>query len=150
MFASNVKKQVEIQDGETLVSVTIKKLSARILVKASETRQQASMKASKELGGELIEVFRKDAQQKADAADKDAEDPTPEEKLKALKEKREAQYALYDRDEILMKGIDSWTAPVKREEGIEDLDEETSEKLHREILDLSLPPLDVDGELAKG
>ncbi len=152
MFASNVKKQVEIQDGDSLVSVTIRKLSARILTKAAETRQRQSMAASKELGGELIKVFREDAQQKAGVAsdEKKPEELSSEEKAKAAEDKREAQYALYDRDEILTKGIDSWTAPVKVKDGVEDLDEETAEKLHREILDMSLPPLDVEGELVKG
>lgn len=126
MFASRVKKTVTITDGDETVDVVIRKLSARSLDAAEEAAQARAIKKSRDAGGELVKAFRETATVRpADAA------------ARTL-----SRYRAYDPDTIVRAGVESWTSKVPVETGVQDLDEEAREKLHREILDISLPPLD--------
>jgi len=59
-----------------------------------------------------------------------------------MDEQRKARYTTYDRQLVIQAGVVSWTYPERLSDGLEDLDEETAQKLHEAILDLSLPPID--------
>jgi hypothetical protein len=139
MFASRVKKVVTLNDGDVDVGVTIRKLSARSLEKASDARQSTAIARARDAGGELVKIFRETDEVKAAAAA--AKDP-----IAAAK----ARYAAYDRAAVLLAGVESWTSDVKLPQGLDDLDEEAADLLHREILDLSLPPLDPEAAEAVG
>lgn len=122
MFASRVKKVIEVNDGDELIQITLKKLNARQLERASEVRQTASMINARSLGGEVLKAIR------------EIEQPN-----KAVLTTRKQHYAMYDRTTILNAGIESWTSKVSLEKGIEDLDEEMSTLLFETIVDLSDP-----------
>lgn len=129
MFATQVKKTIEVPgDDNDVITVTIRKLSYRILKAAYEFKQSSTIKSTKEYGSDLIKAFREMPAATA------AVTPDP---LKA-------RYGSYDVDQILEKGIVEWTATAKLPEAIQDLDEATATKLFREILDFSLPPIEED------
>jgi len=138
MFASQTKKTIEVIDGDAVVSVVIRKLSARALEKAGEARQRAAADLAKGFGADLMRVFREGGET---PTPQEVGDMTPEQKI-------EARYALYDRAKVLEAGVGSWAAvnakgkPLSVKDGLDDLDEETTTLLHREILDLSLGPID--------
>lgn len=133
MFASKVTSQVVFPDGV----VNIRKLSAMSLEKAQAARQITVSQLSRSMGPELIRAFNSP---EVEEAAKNRPKPTPEEKHKA-------RYAGYDRQLVLQAGVVSWTyqkddgTPLKVSEGLADVDEESAEKLHEAILDLSLPPI---------
>jgi hypothetical protein len=136
-FASSVKKQVILGD-ETF---NIRMLSWHSLEKASQARQLAQIADLRALGGDLMKALRSDgiADAAAEAAKSlAAKRATPEGRKKE-------RYEKYDREEVLVASVETWTLPkpVSRE-SIKDLDPETAAALHREILDLSLPPMDAD------
>lgn len=149
MFASRITKDVEAHDGDTLVTVTIQKLSGRSLRKAQEAAQAAALLSMRAASKDMLQVWN--SKEVEAAADKLAEQRKRE--AADPKARAKARYAAYDRDAILLAGIVRWTANKPVAEGLEDLDEETSQKLHEAILDLSLPPLDpveAEAQLAKG
>lgn len=125
MFASKVTSQVVFDDGV----VNIRKLSARSLEKASEARQISVSQLSRSMGPELMRAFATPTE------DRTKVEPS-------LEERTRARYATYDRQSVLQAGVVSWTYDTKVAEGLDDLDEESAQKLHEAILDLSLPPLD--------
>jgi ribosome recycling factor len=127
MFASKIQKQVTFDDG----SVTIRKLSAKSLEKAAEQRQIAVAQFTSQMGAEIMKMWT--TKDKDAVAAPAAEVP--------IEEQRKARYGLYDRFSVLKAGVVSWSYPEKIHDGIEDLDEDAVQKLHEEILDLSLPPL---------
>jgi len=144
MFASRVTKEVEVEDDGKPVVVTIQKLSARSLEKAREAKSAAQLAAMRAGGKEMWSGLRS-AEVDAVAekiAEKRAKQATD------LKAQRQARYDAHDRDHILRAGIVRWTAerrlkdPDDEQDAIGDLDEQTAQKLHEAILDLSLPPLD--------
>lgn len=57
---------------------------------------------------------------------------------------REARYLQYDQETVLRGGITSSSDKKKPEALINDLEEEAADRLHREILDLTLPPIDAN------
>ena len=141
MFASRVKHTVTIPADADLcrpeaVDVVIRKLSHKSLEKAAEARQIDVGKFARQSGPELAEAFRRAAEVAAEKAEKDKKEPTE-------RERREARYQGFDRDSVLVAGVESWTVrDVKLPEGLADLDEPTAKLLFHEILDLSLGPLD--------
>lgn len=138
MFAKQVTKDVEV--GEEIV--TIRKLSGKKLQLAREVRRGEQVSNMRELGAEMIRAFREEKEKmaaaKPEALPIPAQEPSLEEKQKA----RRDSFSEYDRDTVLVSGIAKWTAKVPvNPENIADLDEETAQKLHDEILDLSVAPV---------
>jgi hypothetical protein len=125
MFASRTKKQIQVGAGEEAGTVTIRKLSAKSLDKARMARQSVAAALTSQFGADLIRAFRETAAMKPQEVP-GVEDP-------------EARYAQYDRETVLLQGIESWTFKEALTAGIPDLDEESSELLFREIVDLSDP-----------
>lgn len=142
MFASRTTEDMLIEDGVLTCVVTLQKLSARSLDKASEVRQGTVAAASRQLGGDLIKAFN-EASVAAAAAKPDAKP-----KAKTIEERREERYAMYDRDTVLQAGIARWTAqtpegkPLAVKDGVGDLVEPVAVKIYRRLIDMSLPELD--------
>ena len=146
MFASRVTKNVVLNDGDFEVTVTIQKLSARALEKAREARTISQAAPLRAMGGEILRAVR--------------DESSLDEASKALKAKRatlegakKERYDAHDRALVLQAGIVRWASSMpdlKRlsPDAIDDLDEESAQKLHEEIIDLSLPPIDEE-ELAQ-
>jgi len=134
MFASRTKKTIEIED----IVVVVRKLSANSLRKASEARQGVVTSRIRGMGAEVLKMFR--------------EMPASElAQARVIQDNRQARFSTYDRDSILLSGIDSWSAEEKLgPESIADLDEAAAQLLYEAILDLSLPPLDPAEGVAKG
>ena len=124
MFANKITKVVTVKDGDEDVSVTIRKLSARSLDKASLARQAAIAETARTLGPDMLKAFQ-DADAKKDAV--------------AILDPAEARYGAYDRGTTLTAGIASWTAKIDLQEGINELDEDTADFLFKEIVALSVP-----------
>lgn len=150
MFASRITKDVQCDDGDTAVIVTIQKLSGRSLEKARDARSAAQIASLRTASKDLLQVMRSDqlevaAEQLAARRAKEAADP---------KAKAKARYEAYDREHVLNAGIVRWSCELRKKlspEAIGDLDEESAQKLHEAILDLSLPPLDpVVAEVEEG
>lgn len=139
MFAKQVTKDVEV--GSEIV--TIRKLSGVSLQKAREAKRVEQVQNMREIGAEMIRAFREEREKAAAATRPDAlpipaKEPTIEELQKARKE----SFTEYDRNTVLVAGIARWTAKVPvNPENIADLDEETAQLLHNEILDLSVAPV---------
>ena len=130
MFASKTVAQVVFPDG----AVNIRKLSALSLEKASAARQISVSQLSRSMGPELMKAF---------AGGDDDEKKSSKPKVEpTMDEQRKARYTTYDRQLVIQAGVVSWTYPERLSDGLEDLDEETAQKLHEAILDLSLPPID--------
>jgi hypothetical protein len=132
MFTKKITKEVVIEeDGKTTGTVIIRKLSAKSLGKVREQKQIASFQLTSKMGSDMIKAFRQTAMEREelDKHAAQAEDPTPEDR-----------YSQYDRDSTLEKGIVSWSFEEKLREGLEDMDEPSSEHLFHEIIDLSDPP----------
>jgi hypothetical protein len=153
MFAKQITKEVAV-GPET---VTIRKLSGRSLQKAREAQRSTQVQNVREIGPEMIKAFRAERAEADAAAAKPEEAPIVELTQEDLDKARKASFAEFDRDVVLVAGIVSWTAkdaknkaiPVN-EANIGELDEETSQLLHDEILDLSLAPVNADEVTGKG
>ena len=152
MFASRITKNVDIQDGDVVVVVTVQKLSARSLQKAREARSAAQLYSLRGASKDMLQMFRSpelDAAAEKIASRRAAEANDPEARARA-------RYEQFDREAVLNAGIVRWSCEDRirlSPEAVSDLDEDSSEKLCREILDLSLPPLDpavTEAELGKG
>jgi hypothetical protein len=131
MFASKTVAQVVFPDG----AVNIRKLSALSLEKASAARQISVSQLSRSMGPELMKAFAGGGDDDEKKSSKPKVEPT-------MDEQRKARYTTYDRQLVIQAGVVSWTYPERLSDGLEDLDEETAQKLHEAILDLSLPPID--------
>jgi hypothetical protein len=153
MFAKQIQKEVTV--GEEIVK--IRKLSGKSLQKAREAQRSSQVQNVREIGPEMIKAFRAEkAEAEAKAAEPVVEtitEPTKEELAAA----RKASFAEFDRETVLVGGIVSWTAKDEKNKAIPvnadnigELDEETSELLHNEILDLSLPPVNAEELTGKG
>jgi len=129
MFASRVKKTIEVNDGTDKGSVVIRKLSARSLERAREARQMSAAKLTTSFGPDMIKAFRETNKEVAAA-------PV----VAGSKEARETTYASYDRDTVLTQGVESWTFKENLVDGLNDLDEPIAEMLFHAIIDLSDPP----------
>lgn len=139
MFASQVKKVVDVPDTDPVVRVTIRKLNHRSLDKARQARRGEDIAETRSLGGDLFRAITEFREGKLD-----------DELAQRRKDKRDARYREFDRDTVLQAGIESWTAAEKVTDGIGDLDEPTADFLFRAIVDLSAPaPAEVEEAQAK-
>lgn len=139
MFASRVKKDIVIKDDDgNDIKVKIRKLSGTSLDKAAEAYLISVTKMATGLGKEAATMFREAAKDEAASAEikKKAAEMTPAEKRKKL-------FEGYDRDSVLVAGIESWESDVPVLDGIKDLDKETCDLLKTAILDLSIPDEEV-------
>ena len=143
MFAREVVKDVEV--GKEIV--TIRKLSGKTLQKARDAKRGEQVQNMREMGAEMIKAFREEREKIVAATSTNtvpealpipAKEPTTEEKIKARKD----SFSEYDRDQVLVAGIAKWTAAVPvNTDNIAELDEESADLLHEEILDLSVAPV---------
>jgi hypothetical protein len=146
MFAVKTKP-VTVKDEELgEIVVTIRKLSGSSLEKAAVQRGIVQAAYFRALGAPFLQEL---SSPKADEARKiladEKKDPA------AL---RKARYAQYDRDSVLIAGIERWSCEDKypKSESITKLDEDTAQELHEAILDYSLPPITIEEakEVPKG
>jgi hypothetical protein len=134
MFASRVTKVVKFGDAD----VVIRKISAKSLSKAARAHQTESLNAAREAGSDIIRMIRSESLSDDVRAQIEARKRDPE-------LQRQARYESFDRDLVLLAGVQSITGiDTVNLAVLEDLDLETSQKLHEEILDLSLPPLTLE------
>lgn len=133
VFASRVKKQVALGEGDQVVVVTIRRLSGKSQEKAAEARQIAQIAKARSAGADLVKLFRELENVKSEL---------PTEPVARAK----ARYDLYDRDTVLTAGIEDITPrPLKKDgkthmslaESIDDFDDEARETVHRAIIDFS-------------
>jgi hypothetical protein len=137
MFASRVTKDVQVED----VVVTIQKLSGRSLDKAKDARSAAQLGSLRAASKDLLQVMKSD--QVEAAAEKLAAQRAKE--ATDLKAKARARFDAYDREHVLLAGIVRWSCEATVRfcpDAVADLDEESAQLLHEEILTLSLPPVD--------
>jgi hypothetical protein len=129
VFASQHKEEITVGD----LAVIIRKLSGKSLRAAREVRTLSDAKGTRALGGEVLKALNEDREERTA-------------KRKPTKEQRHlARLALYDRDDILRRGIDSWSEKgVGIIDGLEDLDEKSSQTLFEAIIELSLGKLEED------
>lgn len=148
MYASQTTGTVTIESPQGQVVVTIQKLPWKIQRKASDTEYEraldrasrlASAQSNKSLAAMLgARRAQREAAAAAQAGPSTDVDP-PAVDLDLLREQR---YAKYDKDTVLRGGVQSWTDKKALPAGLDDLDHEASETLHRAILDLTLPAID--------
>jgi len=138
MFAKQITKDVEV--GTEIV--TVRKLSGKTLQKAREAKRSEQVSNMRELGAEMIRAFREEREKLAAVKPEALPIPPKEPTREELEKTRKDSFSEYDRDTVLVAGISKWTAKVPvSPENIADLDEESATKLHNEILDLSLAPV---------
>jgi hypothetical protein len=130
VFASQFKEKVVVGDLE----VIIRKLSGKSLRAGREVRTMVDAKSTRAIGGEVLKALNEDREER-EARKK----PT-------LKQRKAQRLALYDRDDILRRGVDSWSDGRSILDGLDDLDEPSSQTLFEAILDLSLGPVEPDEE----
>lgn len=130
MFATQTTKVVEFSDG----AVTIQKLSWRSLGNARQARASDQAAGLRNIGGDILKALRSEA----------IEDLSKQLKAKSASEdeRRLARYADFDRGAVLVAGIKAWTYGDLTPALVDQIEEDRAERLHHEILDLSLPPLD--------
>ncbi len=130
-FASKVQKEVVLPDNERVV---IRKLNHTVLDMARQRKSSQGARSLRDFGGEIVQVLRSEEFGQIKA--KKAEDPDAP---------RQARYNSFDRGLVLQAGIVSWTYEGVKvaPEAIEDLTEQDAQVLYEEIVDLSLPPLDL-------
>lgn len=122
-----VRKEVVV--GED--TFRVRKLSWKSLEKAQQARATSQAGHLRALGGDILKALRSDELE--EVAKSLAAKKTPEELAKA-------RYDSYDREEILVAGIETRNGEaMSRESIIAELDKPTAEALHREIVDLSDP-----------
>lgn len=139
MFAHRITKSIDLHDGETEVQVVIRKLSARSLEKAADQKSIDAGKTMRAWGADLLDSI---------------EQRRKEQEREKKSDPKQARYNNYDRESVLIAGIQSWTCEgITIPDGVKELDEETAELLFHEIIDLSLPPIDkekIEQEEGKG
>lgn len=129
MFASKTLGQVVVNDGEVEVTVKIRKLSRRQLFTASEAQSEQAARQMNRMNPEVLRGIHAAGQEELKRR---------EEAEKNKKLPFEINYSAYDVETVLLAGIVSWSVPVDVQKGIEDLDEATSQKIFKAILDLSI------------
>lgn len=152
MFAKQIQREVTV--GEE--TIKIRKLSGKSLQKAREAARSSQVANVREIGPEMIKAFRTEKAEAQAKAGEPVVEIITELTKEELEKARKASFAEFDRDTVLVAGIVSWTAKEKNKaipvnvDNIGELDEETSELLHNEILDLSLAPINADELTGKG
>lgn len=130
MYASRQTHTFTLKDDDGQdVAIVVRKLSARELKEAAKKHTSTQLEDARNLGPELIQAFRD--------ATKAAPDPD--------------RFAGYDVDTVLGYGIKSWGGEKLSEEQRADLDSETTDRVYREILTLSVPTAEeAEAAQAKG
>lgn len=147
MFASKTTSTVTLHDdafGD--VVVTIQKLSGHALEEAEKIRSDESMILALKMQSAmavpaLAEAVAARVAMKASAPDQPA--AAVDVQLRC-----EQRYKQYDRNTVVRSGVRSWLSTAKEklpsvQIGVQDLDDASAEQLHRAILDLTLPAIDV-------
>lgn len=135
MYASQVKKQVRV--GEHTFDV--RKLSWKSLKKARDARSIDQAAHLRALGGEIMRALHNPtvnsdlAKAEANVAAQRA-DPKAREK---------ARYDSYDRETVLVAGVERIDGEPVVLERLNDIDEDVSEQVFYAIVDLSDPPAEV-------
>ena len=146
MFASRTIRKIEFtgEDGAPVNVVTIRKLSALELAEAGDERRTEIRKLSESMGASLMDEFRQAAAKAAAAKAEKVEKAEPKKPLTEEEQKkaREASFFGYARAYVLKAGIMSWTDSMPLEQGIKELDEAAADRLFKEILEISIPPID--------
>ena len=133
MFASQTSKTIvdkDLQSGSD-ISVVILKLNWKKLRDAAEAVSERAMRAAASAPAAMLQVFK---------------DAAPE---RPKQEEAGARYRQYDREIVLRAGVKSWSVAVPLDKGLDDLDEPVADRLHHEIIDLSLPPVDAEAALGE-
>lgn len=145
MYASETTDTVTIPAKAGPVVVTVQKLNWKSLKKAAQIRYDESIAQSTRIaamrsGPTLLAAMAARAVDRQDVPKEGAEvpPPTPAELEKA----REARYRLYDQQTVLEDGIQASTDGKPIAKLIADLEEASADRLHRAILDLTLPPIE--------
>lgn len=149
MFAKLEQRDVKV--GEE--TVTIRKLSGKVLGRARVARRADQVQSMRDIGADLIKAFRegRDAAKEEREAARAASVAPPEPSAEELAKARRLTFDDYDREIVLTAGIVRWTAKVAvNAESIGDLDEETAKLLSDEILDLSVPQVNQAEVQGKG
>lgn len=128
IFASQHKKKIVIQE----VEFTIRKLSHKSLRDARDVKSLQITRNSKEAGGELIKAFR-------EMADKPKGGDAPKLTLEEMRRERLAQF---DRSDLLVRGVESWSLTESLKDNLDDLTEPVADQLFEAIVELSLGPVD--------
>jgi hypothetical protein len=126
MGASNTTGTIEI-DGKT---VTYHKLNWKKLREASDAQTLAYYAQVSKAPKALLDAQATTTAQAKGSATGVADTP------------KEHNYAGYDRDVVFRAGVKSVPGVEKVNTWLDDLDEVDAKRLHKAILDLSLPPLD--------
>jgi hypothetical protein len=154
MFARETLKDVEVKgsDENSPEIVTVRKLSGKTLQKARDAKRGEQVSNMREMGAEMIRAFREEREKAAVSTKQDALPiPVKEPTLDELQKARKASFSEYDRDQVLVAGIAKWTPTIPvNPENIAELDEETANLLHEEILDLSVAPANLAEVSGKG
>lgn len=141
-------------------SYTVRKLSYLSLEKAQEDKVLKAARKAAGIGPDIIRLWRENpaaptavpalpaAAGEASTAAPAEKPPITEEKLKEL---REARYEQYDKEHVITAGVKSLTDTdtnvtfvrdsKELKAHLADLDLAESDRLHRKILDMSLPPM---------
>jgi hypothetical protein len=122
MFASQTTETIQIGD----VAVTIRKLSWKTLRHAAQAQLDQQLGFALKAGADVLRAIET------------AGAKAPESTV-SMEQTRLARYASHDRAIVLQAGVKSWTATQPLPKGLDDLEEEAADTLHRAILDLSLP-----------
>lgn len=145
MYASETTDAVTISAKSGPVVVIVQKLNWKSLKKAAQIRYDESIAQSTRIsamrsGSALMTALAARAAELKEAKGSDGEATPPTEA--ELEKAREARYRLYDEQTVLEDGIQSSSDKKPKEKLIADLEEGAADRLHRRILDLTLPPIE--------
>lgn len=135
MFASKTVSQIVLKDGDAEVTVKIRKLSRRQLFDASEVQSEQAAKQMNRMNPEVLRGIHAAGQEEI----KRREEAKKESGKAGV---FEINYGGYDVETVLLAGIVSWSVAVEPKIGIADLDEASSQKIFKAILDLSIEKVD--------
>jgi hypothetical protein len=152
MSASQVTDTITIIDpvaGEVIV--TIKKLNWKKLRDADRAQTEDYYASVAKAPKSVVEGWQKQADQNKGKEPEPPKDDAA--KAKALEERYKARAAGYDRDTCFRAGVKSVSIPDVKDQKqlyawLDDLDEENAAKIHRAIVDSSLPSLEPEVEEA--
>ena len=132
ILAFRTKKTLTIGD----VEFGIRKLSWKSLDKARMNKTLDQAQAIRAYGGDVVKGLRSEAMDEAAKAYAEKKGQQTE------AEKKEEHYNSFDRGSILIAGVERCSEVTggdkELREYIDELDDETAEVLHREIVDLSV------------
>lgn len=158
MYASESTDTITIAAAAGPVVVTIQKLNWKLLKKAARLKYDemvanaARLTAGHSSGALAAALAARAAQaaaeqnQPAQAIGDDAP-VAPEARRPSaleLERAREARYGQYDQETVLLGGVRSSSDKKAPADLVSDLEEGAADKLHRAILDLTLPAIDAE------